>query len=106
MTDGRSTHREGLFTVLVLAVAKPERVDEAEAAIRNQLERIRHNEPACVSIAVHRDTGDPDRLMLYELWTDRESFEVFLARDTMTEYLDQLDLLLETREISRWEVVG
>ena len=44
--------------------------------------------------------------MLYELWTDRPSFEEFLARADMTEYLDGLDRLLESREISRWDVKG
>ena len=34
------------------------------------------------------------------------SFDVFLAKATMTAYLDKLDLLLESREVTRWQIAG
>ncbi len=96
----------GQLAILVIGRAKPGCAEEATALITAQLERIRKNEPACVSIAAHRDGEDPDRLMLYELWTDRPSFEAFLERADMVEYLDGLDRLLESREITRWDLTG
>ncbi len=105
MTESDSANIGG-FAILVLAVAKPGCVAEAATAIAEQLERIRKSEATCLSIAVHVDSAHPDRLMLYELWTDEPSFDVFLAKPFMTEYLDQLDRLLESREITRWETAG
>ena len=96
----------GQLAILVLARARPGCAEDAVAVITRQLDGIRQSEPACVSIALHRDNGDPDLLMLYELWADRQSFEAFLAGTDMTEYLERLDDLLESREMSRWEVAG
>ena len=95
------------LVVLVLLRARPGREQDVVAEVAPQLERIRAQEPACLSIAVHRHTEDPCRFMLYETWADRASFDEFVStRPYMREYFERLDALLESRELTRWEVVG
>jgi len=35
---------------------------------------VRREEPACSGITMIRDAADPTRVLLYELWPDRESY--------------------------------
>jgi quinol monooxygenase YgiN len=35
---------------------------------------VRRQEPACTGITMIRDAADPARVLLYELWPDRDSY--------------------------------
>lgn len=95
------------LVILVLLRALPGREEEAAALITGQLARIREQEPACLSIAVHRQAEDPARFMLHETWSDAASFDEFVTtRPYMLDYLERLGALLSDREMTRWEAVG
>lgn len=95
------------IVVLVLLRALPGREAEAAALITAQLTRIREQEPACISISVHRQVEDPARFMLHETWSDAASFDEFVSsRPYMLAYLERLRALLSDREMTSWTVIG
>lgn len=95
------------IVVLVLLRALPGREAEAAGLITAQLARIREQEPAYLSIAVHRQAEDPARFMLHETWSDAASFDEFVTgRPYMLDYLERLGALLSDREMTRWALIG
>ncbi|MGD9694071.1 MAG: putative quinol monooxygenase [Thermoleophilia bacterium] len=73
------------ITVLVLARAKPGRGDDAQAAFQ-EVAVPTHAEAGCILYALHRVTGDPERLVLIERWESREALDAHLATDHLTEF--------------------
>lgn len=61
--------------VLIHYRAKPGMADAAARELSALIATVLSNENACISIDLRRDTQDPTRLMLYELWVDKESYQ-------------------------------
>lgn len=71
--------------MLVLARAKPGRGDEAQAAFR-EVAVPTHAEDGCILFALHRVTGDPERLVLVERWESREALDAHIATDHLAAF--------------------
>lgn len=96
-----TTATDGPLAIHVVIRTKPGERDDVLAMIRDAFRRIRTNEAACVELTGH--VGDhPDEIMLYELWTDRATFEAFADRPEMIEYLKELDARVLGRQFSKW----
>jgi quinol monooxygenase YgiN len=96
-----SASSPGPWAVHVILTPKPGRRDEVVAVLRGAFGRIRANEQACLFLAAHT-TEDSDDVMLYELWSDRDSFTSFVERPDMVDYLADLDTRLISRTGSQW----
>jgi quinol monooxygenase YgiN len=57
------------------AKARPETLDEV---LRLSLEHVRRSrlEPGCLLHSVHRDVEDPNRVVFFEHWVDRDALTV------------------------------
>ena len=79
-----------MSNVVVVATFKVQegRVDEAIEALTPVIEQT-HDEPGCLSYALHRDVNDPLRLVLVERWTS----QVALERHFQQPYLEGLGQL-------------
>ena len=79
-----------MSNVIVVATFKVQegRVDEAIAGLTPVIEQT-HDEPGCLSYALHRDVNDPLTLVLVERWTSQVALESHFQQPYM-EGLGQL----------------
>lgn len=63
---------------------RPGMVDGAIAALTPTIEQT-HAEDGCISYALHRDSADPDRLVLVERWVSAEALSSHLQQPYVTE---------------------
>lgn len=77
-----------MILVLGSVVVRNGLIDEAVRLSQEHVQRSRA-EPGCVAHAVHRDCGNPDRLVFVEEWADdaslREHFKVPASRAFVAE---------------------
>jgi quinol monooxygenase YgiN len=64
----------GPVVVVIHYQARPGMGPVAERELAALIAEVVAKEPDCASIRVHRDLDDPDRLLLYEVWTSREAY--------------------------------
>jgi autoinducer 2-degrading protein len=65
-----------MFTVMVELQVGPERIEEFLQGIRANAAASLRDEPGCIRFDVHRSLEDDMRFHLYEIYLDREAFEV------------------------------
>jgi (4S)-4-hydroxy-5-phosphonooxypentane-2,3-dione isomerase len=65
-----------VYTVWVQLDVQPDRIDEFTDAIHANALASLHDEPGCLRFDVHADTTDLYRFYFYEIYVDREAFEV------------------------------
>jgi quinol monooxygenase YgiN len=68
-----------MFSLLVQVEVRPERRDEFLAGIAGNAEASVRNEPGCLRFDVCSVASDPNRFLLYELYTDAEAFAAHKA---------------------------
>ena len=71
--------------VVVLARAKPGRVEEGVAAF-GSVAGPTHAEEGCIAFALHRAASDPDLLVLVERWASREALDAHLASEHLARF--------------------
>jgi quinol monooxygenase YgiN len=95
----------------VAVVVRLEVAEGQEDAFRRELEavlqRVRE-EPACISIAGCQDPDHPTRFLLFELWSDRESFAEFESgRDYFRAYIERVEpMWTAERDLTMWTRVA
>lgn len=87
--------------VLVTLKPLPGKLDEVLEMTRGIFGEIRAEEEKCIFLSAHVDP-DGRYVMLYELWADRETFEVFARQPHLTAHLADLDTKLESRSVNQW----
>ena len=94
------------FTVLVSIPLKPGRADEFLALLDDVFDAMKA-EDTFVNATALRSADDPDTIMLYERWLDRENFMTEqLKRPYREKYESRLpELLRAPRELSFYEPI-
>jgi quinol monooxygenase YgiN len=94
------------FTVLVSIPLKPGRADEFLALLNDVFDAMKV-EDTFVNATALRSADDPDTIMLYETWLDRENFMTEqLKRPYREKYEARLPELLRTpRKLSFYEPI-
>ena len=62
------------IVVLIAFKIQAGRESLATQVLTSLIATVRREEPACSGITMIRDAADPTRVLLYELWPDRESY--------------------------------
>lgn len=62
------------IVVLIAFKIQPGRESLASQVMTSLIATVRREEPACTGITMIRDAADPTRILLYELWPDRDSY--------------------------------
>lgn len=65
-----------MFTVIVALDIHDDRLDEFLVGVHVNAEATLRDEPGCIRFDVHRSLDQPNRFYFYEIYTDREAFEV------------------------------
>ena len=62
------------IVVLIAFRIQPGKESLAMQVMTSLIATVRKEEPACSGITMIQDAGDPARILLYELWPDRDSY--------------------------------
>jgi quinol monooxygenase YgiN len=62
------------IVVLIEFRIQPGKEHLATQVMTSLIAKVRKEEPACAGITMIRDAADPARVLLYELWPDRDSY--------------------------------
>jgi len=62
------------IVVLIEFKIQPGKEVLATDVMTSLIATVRREEPACSGITMIRDAADPTRVLLYELWPDRDSY--------------------------------
>jgi len=62
------------IVVLIAFKIQPGKDSQALQVMTSLISTVRREEPACAGITMLRDAADPTRVLLYELWPDRDSY--------------------------------
>ena len=94
------------FTILVSIPLKPGRADEFLALLNDVFDAMKAEE-TFVNATALRSADDPDTIMLYETWLDRENFmSEQMKRPYREKYETRLpELLRAPREVSFFEPI-
>ena len=94
------------FTILVSIPLKPGRADEFLALLNDVFDAMKVEE-TFVNATALRSADDPDTIMLYETWLDRENFmSEQMKRPYREKYEARLpELLRAPREVSFFEPI-
>jgi autoinducer 2-degrading protein len=65
-----------MLTVIVKFTVRPGRMAEFLEGIRINAHSSLRDEPGCLRFDVHRNEDDESEVLLYEIYADREAFEV------------------------------
>jgi autoinducer 2-degrading protein len=65
-----------MFTVIVTLDVHEDRIEEFLAGIRTNAHATVRDEPGCIRFDVHRSEDQPNRFHFYEIYVDRDAFEV------------------------------
>ena len=75
MSDSTGSDRdEAAVVVVAMLKVRPGMAAEAIEAFRPVVEKT-HDERGCLAYALHRDTGDPDTIVLIEKWASQEDLD-------------------------------
>ncbi|MCB0857468.1 MAG: antibiotic biosynthesis monooxygenase [Solirubrobacterales bacterium] len=72
------------IVVVAILTVKEGMSDRALEVFRPVIEAT-HQEPGCVSYALHRDNSDPDRLVLVEKWLSQDDLDAHFQQPHMAE---------------------
>jgi quinol monooxygenase YgiN len=94
------------FVLIVSIQLKPGCAEEYLVMLNDVLNQMRH-EPTFVNCILQRGTDDPDKLIVYETWFDREDFDrVQLKRPYRAAYTARApELISRPTELSYFELL-
>jgi quinol monooxygenase YgiN len=82
--------------VLVVDVKTKPGMDREYERLMMEVVELQTAEPTFIGTSVHRDPEDPTHFFLYEVWRDRENFEIVQMKRTYRHlYEKSLDCLLD-----------
>ena len=96
------------IVVLIAFKIQPGRESLATQVMTSLIATVRREEPACSGITMIRDAADPTRILLYELWPDRDSY---MGPHMETPHIKAFkaqagELFTGAPEISFWDVAS
>jgi quinol monooxygenase YgiN len=109
----RAARRGGVMSadpivVLIEFKIQPGKESLAMQVMTSLIATVRREEPACAGITMIRDAASPSRILLYELWPDRDSY---LGPHMETPHIRAFktqgaELFAGPPEITFWDIVS
>lgn len=65
-----------MYTVFVRLEVRRDKLNEFIAGIQKNARASLSDEPGCIRFDVHRDANNPHTFYFYEIYLDREAFEI------------------------------
>ena len=95
-----------MFVVTVNFVIKPENLDDFIPAMTRQAHNSLTREQGCLQFDVCQDRQQPERIFLYEVYTDREAFDIHLETPHFLDFDKTVGPWTVTKDVEQWERLG
>ena len=95
-----------MFVVTVTFEAYPERAVEFLARVHIQAADSLANEEGCHRFDVCIDPAQPERVFLYEVYSDAEAFQAHKATANFAAFDAEAGLMLRSKVVEIWELAG
>lgn len=92
-----------MYAVIVHIVANPGKEQELENALRANAAGSRE-EDGCLKWEWSRDTEDPSRYAIYEVYTDREAFEAHKGSHHFAEWVEASGPCMAEKTAGRYDL--
>ena len=93
-----------MIVLIVTYVAKEGREARLEERLR-EMTRLTRREPGCIDYRFWSATDDPNAILLFEQWQERQALETHLAAPHTAAFLAQIGPAVDgTLELTRFEV--
>ncbi len=92
-----------MFIVTVTFIIKRENLDEFMAAMILQAQNSLSREPACLQFDVCQDQQNPERVFLYEVYSNRAAFDAHLQTPHFLDFDKKVAPWTESKVAEQWE---
>lgn len=93
-----------MYVVTVLCEIGDEHVEAFMAAVVRQAGNSLEREEDCRRFDVCVDPADPQRVLLYEIYTDKPAFDEHLQTDHFRSFDQQVKAWLISKKVMTWEL--
>lgn len=83
------------LTILAQIEAKPESVDLMKAELTKLIEHTR-KENGCLQYDLHQDNEKPEFFVFYEVWENRELWQVHMKNENLTAFAKKTEGAIKT----------
>ncbi len=94
-----------MYAVSVVFTIKQEHVDSFRTLIKEHAARTFEREVGCRRFDIGFDSNNLSRVFLYELYEDREAFELHSKADYLEDFFAKASDWIESKEASRWDIL-
>ncbi|MEO0793850.1 MAG: putative quinol monooxygenase [Verrucomicrobiota bacterium] len=91
-----------MYVITVEFMIKPDRLDAFIDAIQENATTSLQIEDGCHGFDVCQSEADPNRIFLYELYTEKEAFEAHLESEHFREFNDLSSEWVESKKVDSW----
>lgn len=95
-----------MYVVLVKFCVKPEFTDVFTGMVVAQAENSLSKEPGCQRFDVAFDPDNPAACLLYEIYDNREAFDLHLETDHFKQFDQAVAGGVVSKEVSFWQLYG
>ena len=92
-----------MFVVTVTFVIKQEKLDEFIPVMTRQAHNSLTLEQGCLQFDVCQDQENPERVFLYEIYSDRDAFEAHLQTEHFLEFDKTVSPWTVSKIAEQWE---
>jgi (4S)-4-hydroxy-5-phosphonooxypentane-2,3-dione isomerase len=96
----------GQFVLTVEFEVKPEAIERFHALIAENARKSVENEPGCRQFDVTRVQGQPNRILLYEVYDDLAAFEAHAQTPHVAEFFAEARPMIASQKVERLERVA
>jgi len=93
-----------MYAVSVVFTIKEEYIDSFRTLIQEHAERTIEQEVGCRRFDIGFDSNDPSRVFLYELYENREAFDLHTKADYLADFFAKATDWIESKEANRWDI--
>lgn len=93
-----------MFAVSVVFTIKPDHASEFRELILQHAAQTLEREEACRRFDVGFDADDPTRIFLYELYDDKDAFELHSRTEYLADFFKTAGNWIVGKEANRWEL--
>ncbi|MEM7526064.1 MAG: putative quinol monooxygenase [Pseudomonadota bacterium] len=95
-----------MYCVTVEFTLKPGAMEAFMPRMRKQRDDSLQLEDGCSTFEIWTGSGQPDRVFLYEIYGSAEDFETHLASDHFKSFAVDIEPLVESRQLNRWDTLA
>ena len=92
-----------MFAVTVTIHVKGDKIKAFSEAVTIQSQKSLSNESGCHHFDVCFDIDDPERIFLYEIYTDRQAFDTHLKTDHFHNFITTVKDWIVSKTDEFWE---